>query len=925
MNREIKSVLRHLLVALSGIAVWPAMGSSQLLYDGGGHYEENYARYGYYPYAVDPWSERRAPVFDDLGNYVMRGTTIWSSEETRPSVLLSDGSAIDKSNRGFGRRGVASGQSLQIYRDWVNNLVVAHDSHKNRASRLIVGDRIRTKFTALTLDLAGLNGVRWDLDTRKTRVSLVSSRADFPIFVSRLNAGSAVPGDNEFHGRREEPVYLMGGHVERQIGALNVGLNYANINRTDSFIDWGDHSLKGVLPSTGTVPPMMIAVKVSDGSQNDGKGARVLDLHIDGPMNDLVDVSVTRHDSRNRDQTNPNRDASFPRDRSIPPYIQFAMNEFPLEEVSAERSLEANGSEFLIYWFQIPEDMRNQVEAIRFRALVANDYAISIAEVRPFLGGAGGFGQQASYFYDVVAQEGNVQDGTNQRWIEFEYGRQSGRTVASVRVELESVGFSVRSEWARSFDFRQYPTELGRQRWQKRTGDAFFINASRQFKRFAIVGELFRMDPLYGTSLDVQSPVFKTYSDVLGSPFRGEVQPNWLDRYNDTMEFETVDDNDDKDLRADFHFLPESFGDTDGVFPGLDQDQDGRVDTNENGNRIPDYLEPFFLYNVDPPEYVPGDDLNNNGIIDHREDDRDPDYPYDADTKGHHLYVEFDAITDLKLALGRYRVEEVWGGGRNHVDYARLKYDHPFFPYARVNLTNTLRRVRDDIVDDTPQFAYFEQHGIPTDPIPDSDDFFSAEVRDELLMRNSVVNTAYIETTFLRVPNLNVNSRFKHTVNLQRASNLQAASTTHELAWVLRADYAWKMRALTLTPKVKYMTYWKKDDEGRVNEVSERQLYPILLADYALTPRTSLRAGAQGLPFLKSRHRFPLNRDVEYSSEDYIAMVSNTSIYQGHVMTLNMGYHLRQLKFEDRSRRAQDIDRALFFLRLVMGVEPFQG
>jgi len=912
-------------LAMWSLAVWPGAATAQLLYDQGGHYEDNYARYGYFPYAVDPWSERRAPVFDDLGNYIMRGTTIWSSEETRPSVALSEGSRIDKSNRGFGRRGAGSGQSLQIYRDWVNNLVVAHDSYKNRASRLIVGDRIRTKFTPLTLDLAGVNGVRWDLDTRQTRISLVSSRADFPIFAAKLNTGSAVPVDNEFHGRREEPVYLLGGHVERQIGALNVGLNYANINRTDSFIDWGDHTLKGVLPSTGTVPPLMIAVKVSDGSPDDGGGARVLDLHVDGELDDLIPVSVTRHDSKKRDQTDHNRDAKFPRDRSIPPYIQFKQNEFPLEEAGPQGYLEANGSEFLIYWFQIPVAQRDQVEAIRFKALVANDYAISIAEVRPFSGGSGGHGQQASYFYEVTAQEGNVQDGTNLRWIEFEYGRQSGRTVASVRVELESVGFQVRSEWARSFDFRQYPTESGQQRWQERTGDAFFINARRQFDRFAIGGEIFRMDPLYGTSLDVQSPVFKTYSDVLGSPFRGEVDPSWLERYNDTMEFDTVDDNDDKDLRADFHFLPESFGDTDGVFPGLDQDQDGRIDTNENGNRIPDYLEPFFLYNVDPPEYVFGDDLNNNGITDHREDDRDPDYPYDADTKGRHLYVEFDAATDLELTLGRYRVEEIWAGGRNRVDYARLKFDHPFFPYARVNISNTLKRIRDDIADDTARLTYYEQHRIPTDPIPDDDAFFSVDVRDELLMRNSVVNSAYVEATFLRVTNLNVNNRVKHTLNLQRESELQAANTVHELAWVLRADYAWKLRALTLTPKVKYMAYWKKDDAGRVNEISERQLYPILLADYALTPRTSLRAGAQGLPFLKSQYRFPRNRDVDYSSEDYIAMMSNTSTYQGHIMTLTMGYHLRKLQFSDRNRDAQDIDRALFFLRLVMGVEPFQG
>ena len=209
--------------------------------------------------------------------------------------------------------------------------------------------------------------------------------------------------------------------------------------------------------------------------------------------------------------------------------------------------------------------------------------------------------------------------------------------------------------------------------------------------------------------------------------------------------------------------------------------------------------------------------------------------------------------------------------------------------------------------------------------MPGHDDYYTAEVGDELLMRDSLVNTAWLDATLLRVPGLNVNSRLKHTLNRQRRTRLQPANTIRELAWVLRADYRLRLRAVTLTPQVKYMAFDRRDGGGRVNEVSERRLYPILLAEYALTPRTSLRAGAQGLPFLEARYRFPLDRGVDYASEDYIAMVSNTSTYQGHLMTLNMGYRLKKLRFREAGRDARNIDRAVFFLRLVMGVEPFQG
>ena len=49
-----------------------------------------------------------------------------------------------------------------IYQNFVGRLVIGNDSYNTWSSRLIVGDRIRTKFSSLTLDLVALNGVRWD-------------------------------------------------------------------------------------------------------------------------------------------------------------------------------------------------------------------------------------------------------------------------------------------------------------------------------------------------------------------------------------------------------------------------------------------------------------------------------------------------------------------------------------------------------------------------------------------------------------------------------------------------------------------------------------------------------------------------------------------------------------------------------------------
>ena len=880
-------------------------GESQLLYEPVRDYEQYYARTGHREYTASLWSQIRAPVFDELGNFLLDGTEIWRSQETRP-MEWDPGSMLNKDPQ---------------FRALVGNLVVAHDTHKDWASRLMVGNRIRTKFTPLTLDLAQLNGIRWDVDLGSTQATAVSSRFDWPIYND---------DDNEFHMLTNEPTYLLGGHLAHRAGALRVSLSYANLLRTDSFVGFGDNSLKGVLPSRLKNPPAWLAVRISDGSEDDGRGARVYDVRVEGPLNDAVEVSVTRHDADVVNPHFPNGDRAFRPGFTIPPYIEFLKGDLPLEDPGAQGFLEANGTEYLIYWFKIPQEMRDEVESVRFSALVANDYRISLSEV--FLPAAAATTSnpdlrvvRATFFRDVASQEGNVGDLGNLRRVSFEYGRQSGRTTGSLRLELDREGFQVRGEYARSFNYLQYPSTIGRSRWHRETADAFFVHAKKQLAWFRLAGEYFRMDPLYGTSLSVQSREYWTYSDDLGSPFIGEVAPNWQDRYNDTVILDTVDDNDDKDLWPDFHFLNKSFGDGDGVFPGLDRDQDGRTDVNENGNAEPDYNEPFLLYHVDPLEYDYGDDMNNNGVIDHREDDFRPDYPYPTDRKGYHLFGTVEPVEALELSAGRFHVREIWGPGENRVNYLRLNYRRTLFPYASIDFSDFFKRVHDDIADDSPQFGFFTPHGLPIDPTSVASVQGLTQVEDPLLMRDSVVNTAHLDATFLRVKDLEINSRLKHTVNRQRASAFQPADTIQEWAWVLRSGYTWKRDRWTVTPRAKYMAYRRRGGDIHVHPVSERYFYPMVVATVALSPQTSLSAGAQGFPFLSSTYRNLINDQVDYGSRDYIVSVTNRTTYEGYYLTLNAGYLAKTLRFEDRSRKQLDVERSLLFVRLLLGLEPFQG
>ena len=107
---------------------------------------------------------------------------------------------------------------------------------------------------------------------------------------------------------------------------------------------------------------------------------------------------------------------------------------------------------------------------------------------------------------------------------------------------------------------------------------------------------------------------------------------------NSTMYWKTVDDNDDGDRYPDIKYgnavgiPPDRVGtDLDGVFVNQDADNDGAPDTNRNLNRLPDYEEPFLMFDVEPNSYVYGLDRNNNDDPDQREDDAEVDYPYEHD------------------------------------------------------------------------------------------------------------------------------------------------------------------------------------------------------------------------------------------------------------------------------------------------------
>jgi hypothetical protein len=903
---------------------------------------EGYTTHSREPYRMWPRSYLVRPedlVFDELGDFVVEGIEVFSLRESR-TLDPGPGSVINKS---------------RYFRDYLSRLSVASDSYGDFHTTLAVGDQIRTKFTSMSLDMAALNGIRWDMSTKRFDFTFVNSRLDYPIWDVDAN------NDNKQHnasviGTRPPffATYLLGSHLQTSIGALNLGAQWVNQYRINSLLGRKQWDIRGATPNNSSEIDYLV-VKFADGSIDDDGGPRVYDLqvYINGELrpelrvhpdavsaaglDDTQRIVVTRHHMDAIDPAFPNGDAEFPRELGleIPPYVEFVSGQLPEEFPGQRGYLEAHGKEYLLYWVPLSTE---DIDAVSFRAKVGNDYRISLSEVyandpsRLRAGRTPRDRNRALFFQDVAFAPGKVQDLSNLQVVKFDYGRETGRMLAGVHADMTVENFSFRAEYDLSADFRRFPVASGER--SSRTGQAYFVNATWRGEQLDVGGEVFHMDPHYGTSLRIQDPAYQSFVTLPFSPLDSEIDGGLkgIDGFNQsglngTLIFDTVEDNDDKDRFADQHYI-RSRRDLDGVFPGLDLDQDGRPETNKNNNAIPDYLEPFLLYGVNPEEYDYGDDLNNNGIIDIRENDAEADYPYDLDLKGFHLFGSYHPWKGTTLTLGQYLTKQIAAGGENNVLYAKAVYDRKIPFWGRFLLVDFAKRVEDDIRDNVfifPRNATFELQ-------EDVSGRFSGAglgvtlIEDPLQMKDSFVNTAYAETELTALAPIDLQLNLKHELNHQFGQDGGDASQITRITSVIRGQYAHhlsgRFAGVSITPQIKVMSQRLSDDRFPVPVLHEFFFYPIVRLDWELTPVTSFRAGAQGFPFLKSRSLDLVSPGRDFSTQDYVALIANTFTYQGYEVNFNAGYQIQKRQFDSAQRAASDVNTSIFFFRSLVGLRP---
>ena len=823
---------------------------------------ENYADISYLDYDI----ERERRTYDAFGAFMLDGVDLLRLEEYR-TIHPFDGSIIFEN---------------PLNRNLFQNLVVVGDSYASWNTKLTVGRAVDAHFTPLTLHTSRLNGVRWDAATRRNRFSVVASRISSPL----LGFGQRT---------RSFANYLYGGRWEGTVGGiLTFGASYVNLHYIDSLSGRKKVSQKGNVPER-LLPPQSLYVVVYDDSPGDDSGARVHDiaLLVDGvPQPDIEPEIIRVADVAGQRELTL---ADIDHLRRYGSWLEALMSWRTFSrmigradpiETGDEDFLEASGTDVLVYRFDVPAEAGSAA----FNATVSNDYSIDVAAPIDQRGVAG---ITFDDWHNVRRARGNPRNNSPQQ-EHFRYGLNTGVATYGADMKLDFHDLMVEAEYARNFSHFQYPVFEGRRSTGQR--DAYFIAANRPFGRWNLGGEFFRMPATFATGF--------TYWRPEGSSFET---------------FELVEDNDDRDQWPDGweHWDPldpefsldivaratpeakdnlspepnEAIGF--GVFPGLDEDRDGTQDTNVNENRLPDYEEPFLMYYVDPDDFVFGDDFNNNKVVDARENDNLPDYPYELDSKGPHLFASYNPLDSLSVTVGYYDIEQIAGGGENRTAYTRVLYRRPLSSWGQLNLNYIGKRVRDNIPTSTYRVVVE----------PRVLENFSIEIRpDPLEMRNSLANTFFGRTRFLLADHLRAETILRFDTNKQFEEKeedflVQEEGTRNAWALVAKADYTYDWGPFSFMPMFKLTMQKQTFSNVDAPLVENRSTFPIVRLDYRASERTVIRAGLQGLPFFKHRWRNQVDPFEDFDARHWILVLQTRDNYVGYDLSFLLGFRSSRFKF----------------------------
>jgi hypothetical protein len=370
--------------------------------------------------------------------------------------------------------------------------------------------------------------------------------------------------------------------------------------------------------------------------------------------------------------------------------------------------------------------------------------------------------------------------------------------------------------------------------------------------------------------------------------------------------YEFVDDNDDQDELPDWtrwYKGPTTntrFGRNlktdDAVFPGLDEDNDDIPDFNRNFNNMPDYAEPFLRYEVDPPDFLFGLDMNNNGVIDRFEDDNQADLPYKKGHRGYNAYLGVELFPESSLMVGRLDEGLLMTDRTNTSHYLLLTLKKEF-PERDLSIwfIENPRKVQDDIADDV--FQWVEETGSRGE---------SRLITDPLMAQDAFLNTAYLEVKYDRF--LPFTTKVKHDV-VHLLTDEAGLRDRRYFGVVNKAEYSRELRRWTLLPRWKQL--FSSVTPTAEEELKTRELTEIASFMVKRDISTSIRltAGAEYEVFANLKKRpdpLPAGYLEDYNTWILAAQLANTSPYLGYQITTNVGMQWKR-RDEAKSKASSEL------------------
>lgn len=804
--------------------------------------QTEYANYAREPYQRYVSSSLEGDFYYDLyGNLLTRGWLIYDWQQVNPQP--------------FGSSLTTSG----YFSRWFNNLVVASDHKGQYHYAITVGQEIRTTLTPMTFSKPLFSGIQWDFASDKYLATLLLSRISNPISSDRT------PTDN---------TNMVGGRAVMQLGDFaRLGGTLVNAHHAYTKAEAFTENLftGNLLGVQNAASPMVFEVLIRDDSPEDGVGGGALFA------SDILIHDVDGEETRGSE-------------------IGFRAD---IEGGLQRRGfLAADGNEVIRLRFDMSRPTytgpdATRIDRIQLELVVADDYRIEV-----------GSDQQLDFsdkwvYLPVASAAGNVQDGSNQRVLVFEYGLPTANQIVGVTLELTDLaGLEAYFELNINHRFRQYPNPLLRQhRTNSSRSEAWLFTASKVEYPYFAHFEAFDVSPDYTTSMT-----------VVGETGR-------IDYGNDLQRYEFVDDNDDQDRRPDWRREGWNQGDEE-VFPGWDENNDFISDFNQNDsevspNRIPDYEEPFLRLFSDRPEFTYGVDMNHNGWIDRFENDEEADLPFRRDRQGFNAYGGAYLSPGLRVTAGRLQSEQISDDRRNRATYLLLTGDRDLARWGRLRLYQDVRRVRDTVRDDLLQWLQ---------PPDTRGDLYP--VRDMLPAQNTWINTTWVGFDSAPAPGLHLTHTLKWQEYRQRDSPRQLALRRARQqagfrGLINKASYQVPWRSAVLRPAWK--SEYRSETPVSSQDPKRRELGELfmLLVRFPVLRRSHVEMGFEYLLFSQLRDPPPPWGELSHRERSFAVQLTNLTEYLGYRLTTTLGLQLAHRKYE----KAENQTRARGFMTVYAGVD----